>query len=317
MNFRSLKYHIKALLKAPSNIQKMLFLLEQHTKYLNALSMNALAMTQLQANQSTLHLLRESLYHKSRVVYNQDNLLAYLRLVRPYTSPSLNLTRIGGNNDGGYCMLPPPIIENSKPKAISLGVSSDSPWDLDMANRGYQVLEIDGSIKSSPYPNHPNIAFIKKFIGTKNDDNYITLEQVIKDFQFDNKAHNVLQCDIENAEWEMLEQIDMRLLSENFSQIIFEFHRCKPDNERGTKRRLGILEQINKHFVPIWTHFNSNGGLFVGDGIFFCPLIEVCYLRRDLLPSDSVLASGFYRLGIDSQNTFDSPDIPLFFPENL
>lgn len=263
-------------------------------------------------------LVLNNLWRSPIITHKHKNLLRYLKLFRPYASPSLDIVRIGGKHDGGYCMLlPPPPAGDNKPKAISLGVSSDSPWDLDMASRGYEVLEIDGSIESSPYPDNPNITFIKKFIGEKNDENFITLSQVIKDFKLDKNAHNILQCDIENAEWDMLEQIDMDLLKEYFSQMVFEFHRCYPNSDLKSKKRFKVLEQIDKLFVPIWTHFNSNGAFITGDGLFFCSLVEVCYIRRDLLPSDAKPVSGFYRLGIDSQNTPDIPDIPLFFPHRF
>lgn len=184
-----------------------------------------------------------------------------------------------------------------------------------MANRGYKVLEIDGSIESAPYPENQNITFIKKFIGDKNDESFITLEQVMRDCSLDTNAHNILQCDIENAEWEMLESMDMEILKNCFSQMIFEFHGCNPN--KITQRRFRVLEQLNKYFVPIWTHFNSNGRLFVGNGLFLSSLVEVCYLRRDLLPSDAKGVSGFYRLSIDSPNLIGLPDIPLFFPPQL
>ncbi|RDU62241.1 hypothetical protein CQA53_09410 [Helicobacter didelphidarum] len=46
-----------------------------------------------------------------QIVHHQENLLRYLKLLRPFVSPSLNLVRIGGDNDGGYCMLPPPPLQ--------------------------------------------------------------------------------------------------------------------------------------------------------------------------------------------------------------
>ena len=69
------------------------------------------------------------------------------------------LQRVGGENDGGYVMAKPNPENNAT--AISLGVSSYSPWDLEMANMGYKVLQYDGSINKGPY-NHPNITFYKK-----------------------------------------------------------------------------------------------------------------------------------------------------------
>lgn len=53
---------------------------------------------------------------------------------------------------------------NGKPPiAVSLGVSNYSPWDLEMANMGYKVLQYDGSIDKGPY-SHSNILFLKNML---------------------------------------------------------------------------------------------------------------------------------------------------------
>ena len=214
----------------------------------------------------------------------------------------------------------PPPPSNNKPKALSLGVSPYSPWDLQMANDGYEVLEFDASIKKSPYPRHKNIKFFKQFVGAKdefsNGKQVIALSKIIKDFDFAKNAHNVLQCDIENAEWDILEELDIGLLKEHFSQLIFEFHGCEPDDEAGSSRRLGLLRKINEHFVPIWVHYNNYAGLIVSKVAPFCPSVELTYLRKDLLPSDaSAFLGGVFDTGIDSPNSVKDPDIPVIFPQ--
>ena len=202
---------------------------------------------------------------------------------------------------------------------MSLGVSAYSPWDLEMANRGFLVLEFDASIENSPYPNHPNIKFFKQFVGAKDSNENgvqtIAFSRLLKECEFDANAHNVLQCDIENAEWEILEQCDMSLLARYFSQMTFEFHRCWPDDEACCEPRFRVLEKIREHFVPIWVHYNNYAGLIIGDGLHFCPVIEVSYVRKDLLPKDAkAFAGGLYRLNIDTPNNLQEFDIPVIFP---
>ncbi|WP_334095509.1 hypothetical protein [Helicobacter typhlonius] len=221
----------------------------------------------------------------------------------------------GGGGGGMFFFAPPPALKsNSSPKVVSLGVSESSPFDLEMADMGYEVLEYDASIESSPYPKHPNIKFFKKFVGAAESHNTITLEQIIKDNHFDENAHNILQCDIEDVEWEVLEGIDIALLAQYFPQILFEFHNCYPDDEALTQRRLSILEKINKYFVPIHTHFNNNAELLFAENLFFCPVIEVSYLRKDLMPNDAKPIVGSATLpGLDYPNTQNYPDIPVIF----
>jgi len=371
-------FNIRAIIL---NLRNKSNLIAANSKKLDALLMGQ--MIAFQHNPNALFALASCLPTKPRFSKNAKNIARYLDLVRPFTAPSLKLARIGGEGDGGYCMLPPPPRDNSvlsdisgrldfhscnrqkfypdrskpfnpeissqslelskqdscdkisinstqdsikqsqhtaqnpnnqlKPKALSLGVSSYSPWDLEMANMGYEVLEFDASIEQSPYPKHPNIRFVKKFIGTTNSDNTISLESIISEYKFNKNAHNIMQCDIENAEWDILEHIDIGLIAQYFSQVIFEFHECDPDNEEASQRRFKILESIRAFYSPIWTHFNHYGGMIIGEGLIFCPTIEVAYIRNDLLPKDAVAHKGYFRLGIDSSNSLTLPDIPLVF----
>ncbi len=260
---------------------------------------------------------------KTRVprIANTTNLITYLGLIQPVRSPSLEIVRIGGVGDGGYCMLlPPPLHEldsGSQPIALSLGVSSYAPWDLEMADRGYKVLEFDGSIATSPYPNHPNIQFSKLFVGVSDSKHTIALSRVLAESSLDPSAHNILQCDIENAEWEILDTMCMDDLTP-FSQLIFEFHGCDPDDEQGSVIRLRVLQKLREYFTPIHTHYNNIAGSTLGviDDLAypFCPSLEISYLRNDLVPDDARLVYGLASLEIDSPCSANKPDIPVIFP---
>lgn len=239
----------------------------------------------------------------------------YLKLLQPATLD--NLTRIGGCGDGGYVMLPyptpppPPTKQNDKsqnnqPKAVSLGVSESSPWDLEIANMGYQVLQYDASIKQSP-DSHPNIIFHKKFVGTRKDHQTITLENILQDYKFDPTLHNILQCDIEGAEWEIFDKLDFDILKQYFAQIIIEFHDCDPRSESRTQRQFAILEKFHQYYQPIHLHFNPCDNIFYIKDRFFASLPEVTYLRRDLLPNHFTL-----RQTCGDVEHLDYPNIDMF-----
>lgn len=52
----------------------------------------------------------------------------------------------------------------------------------------------------------------------------------------------------------------------------------------------------------------------ISDDILFCSTIEVSYIRKDLLPQNAKLfAGGLFRLGIDTSNNPQIPDIPVIF----
>lgn len=198
-------------------------------------------------------------------------------------------------------------------KALSLGVSDYSPWDLEMAQKGFKVIEYDGSIERGPY-NHPNIIFHKKFIGVNNDKNTITLSQVLKDNNLNETLPNILQCDIENYEWDMLESIDISLLSKYFSQVIFEFHGLNPEEKDRAKKRLRLLQKINEYFLPIHTHLNNHGKIFYSKGLFWSTTVEVSYLRKnEVRDYENNYRTNGNLEKLDSVTFLSNPEIPLRF----
>ncbi|EKA8182409.1 FkbM family methyltransferase [Campylobacter jejuni] len=246
-----------------------------------------------------------------------QNIINYLNLIRPLELPLCDLLRIGGNGDGGYVMYNAGggYMSNIDAKALSLGVSDSSPWDLEMAQRGFKVIEYDASIEKCPY-NHENIVFHKKFIGNVNNENTITLAQALKDNNLDDSRPNILQCDIENCEWDMLENVDISILNKYFSQVIFEFHGCNPEEQDGVEKRISLLKKLNEYFIPIHTHLNNHGKIFYSKGLFFSTTLEVSYLRRNEL---DLMQGLYYRKECGNLQNLDfpvwpsNPEIPLRF----
>ena len=82
----------------------------------------------------------------------------------------------------------------------------------------------------------------------------ITLKSLLQDNKPDKTQANILQIDIENAEWEMLEGIEIGILAEFFTQVIFELHGCNPEEEQGFHQRITQLKRLNEFFCPIHLH---------------------------------------------------------------
>lgn len=181
-----------------------------------------------------------------------------------------------------------------------------------MADLGYKVIEYDGSIEHSPY-NHKNIIFHKKFISTQNNENEITLEAVIKSNKLNPNLHNILQCDIENAEWDVLENFKISDLARVFSQVIFEFHGLNPEESSGATKRQAILARLNEHFYPIHAHFNNHGKIFYCDGKFFSTTLEVSFVRKNLIKGKIKYRKNGLLKRLDSPSEIANPEIPLIF----
>ncbi|MGX3011302.1 hypothetical protein ACWIUD_07060 [Helicobacter sp. 23-1044] len=182
-----------------------------------------------------------------------------------------------------------------------------------MANFGYKVLQYDASINKAPY-NHPNITFYKKFVGARDARDTISFENLLAQHDFNPNACNILQCDIEDCEWEILENIDLAKIAQYFPQVLFEFHKCYLDNAPFAERRLAVLERLRAHYTPIHTHFNCYGAVYYVNGYFWGAVIEVSYLRNDLVDKGAKKIAGVGNLYLDSPNAVGYPDIPVIFP---
>ena len=150
----------------------------------------------------------------------ETNYQKLLRLLSPYDVAGQTKLRIGPAHDGGYVMLDP----GRDGIAYSCGISDYSPWDLEMANRGFKVYQYDGTVPQSP-DEHPNIIFTKANISGAElpPPSEKNVAQILREHGHESANTIILQIDIEGAEWEFFEHITQSQL-EHFSQIIVEFH---------------------------------------------------------------------------------------------
>ena len=117
----------------------------------------------------------------------------------------------------------------------------------------------------------------------------------------------------------MIFGIEMYLLRYYFTQIIFEFQGCNPEEQEGVDLRTKLIEKTNESFVPIHTHLNNHGKIFYSRGLFFSTTIEVSYLRKDLVES-SIISNyrkeGGNLKGLDYPVWQSNPEIPIRFKKN-
>ena len=102
------------------------------------------------------------------------------------------LKRYGNDSDGGY-VAPKEIIHNLD-YLISIGVEDNISFELDLMgqNKNLQTILVDGTIENFIPPE--NVRLINKNLSLKNDNEHITLEEILKDIDSENIA---LQIDIE------------------------------------------------------------------------------------------------------------------------
>jgi hypothetical protein len=106
---------------------------------------------------------------------DEKQLIDFFESVRPKTT-NYPLIRIGGNTDGGY--LVPDDMEGID-ACFSPGVSDVADFENDLAKRGIRCFLADYSVEEPPLKNKL-FEFDKKYLGTKNNEIFMTLESWIK-----------------------------------------------------------------------------------------------------------------------------------------
>ncbi len=227
----------------------------------------------------------------------------FVTIVTPCTANGIKKIRIGGANDGGYVMLDP----GDGGIAYSLGVSSYSPWDLEMAERNFRVYQYDGSIDAEP-DTHKNIFFNKYYVGSTGceNENCKTIKQIITENNHQDEKNIIAQIDIEGAEWDLFDAMDAQDIL-RFKQIVIEFHRVHT-----FEHTYKILRKINETHTPVHIHYNnvSTPNLILPDAFLYNGHhMEITYARtKDYTFSP---CTDYFPTPLDMPNLPDRPDIPI------
>ena len=238
---------------------------------------------------------------------------SYKRAVRPMRPKGLqpsDLCRIGSKHDGGYVMLPP----GQSGIAYSLGIDTNADWDLDMAARGFQVWQYDGSVNAPPVE-HPLFHFEPLFIygseGTiprENAGKSKTLSQAISDNGHAAEKSIILKMDIEGGEWSVFEHLPVDTLK-MFSQVVVELHIHLTDLIR-LPSYTALLNKIRRTHMPFHVHANNARKPMDFGTEKFEFLLEVSYVRRDDYPAFA-LCEDFYPTPLDAPCVPRFPEIQL------
>ncbi len=223
--------------------------------------------------------------------------------VRPVTT-NHKLVRIGGNADGGY--LAPDDLEGIE-ACFSPGVAQTADFESQMAARGIRCFMADFSVDGPPVQN-PLFHFEKKFLGSSNDEKFMTLGNWVDRCAPDSNDL-ILQMDIEGAECGVFLESETALLG-RFRIMIVEFHYMQDLWEvRGYDLlRLTFLKLL-KQFEIVHIHPNNKAGLQSQHGLAIPPLLEFTFLRKDRVAT-SVPTTAFPH-PLDRQNVPSKRDFAL------
>jgi hypothetical protein len=177
----------------------------------------------------------------------------YLKfLFHPMKAIGYNKIRIGRKNDGGYILLD--NLNSIQNKIVySIGINNECSFDLDMAEKGFQIFMYDHTIKKLPLF-HKNFHWKKIGLsGVSNNINLYTLEDLIKINNHTNENNMILKIDCDLCEFDSLLNTPDYIL-DKFEQIVIEFHFY---NKNEYKNYINLLRKINRLFQSIHIHYNN------------------------------------------------------------
>jgi hypothetical protein len=188
------------------------------------------------------------------------------------------LVRVGPAGDGGY-LLPDDL--NGVAACISPGVSTESGFDLALANQEIDVYMADASV-DGPSTSHPRFHFEKKFLGPVTGGDYLTMQDFCEAIPaLATPSDLVLQMDIEGAEYPVLASMDRHLLS-RFRIIVLELHWL---DHLFHEFSFGIINSVvdkllcDHHVVHL--HPNNCCGSLTRAGIEVPCVMEITLYRKD------------------------------------
>ena len=221
---------------------------------------------------------------------------------------SCELIRVGSESDGGY--LHPNLLKTIS-YCFSPGVAYQASFEKELSEKfKIKSFMADASVKEAPLLDD-NFEFIPKFLGTYTKNEFITLTDWIKQSKVTDEDSKILQMDIEGAEFDVLLYESAEILA-SFSTLIIEFHRMERMFQKDFLYMLKIIfEKIYKNFSICHVHPNNCCGIYSLNGVDVPRVMEVTFVRNDLI--NSVLSTNPIHLphSLDRKNLEDKRDLVM------
>jgi hypothetical protein len=206
----------------------------------------------------------------------ESTVLDFWRSFDFITLKSESYKHLGEEADGGY-FLAFPIEQNSE--VVSIGLGDNISFDFSVSTFVSRVHMFDHTIER-PSSVPKNGIYYDRGLGPKSCDKLLSLADI---FRFtDPKNRIVLKVDIEGAEWEVLDSVDMDLFRV-VDQFVVEFHGILEifRNPSQLRRAIRVLNNLSRDFFTININANNWGNAQILAGVVCPDVLEVSYLRKD------------------------------------
>lgn len=205
-----------------------------------------------------------------------DKIKTLIEKLRPLDI-GIDLIRLGPKGDGGY-LLPNDLYEIEA--CFSPGVDKISDFEADCHKQGMKIFLADKSV-DKPNLKIERYSFLKKYIGTTNDDDFITMDQWINESGVVRESDLLLQMDIEGSEYISILNTSDNLMK-RFRIIVIEFHSLeKLWNPEFYNIANETFSKLLKTHTCVHIHPNNFLGIDKQFGIEIPRLAEFTFIRKD------------------------------------
>ena len=212
------------------------------------------------------------------------------------------LLRVGPNGDGGYLM---PDILSKITACFSPGVGKVHGFEEDLLKRGIKIYMTDKTVEK-PDLSKKNYEFLKKNIGSYDDEETITIDTWINNSEIHNK---ILQMDIEGSEYEAINSISESNLKK-IQVMIIEFHHFEQVlTKMGYLVVKNVFHKILKYFDVAHIHPNNCCGSYKIKELVIPSTLEITFLNKELTLNKEKIENIPNEL--DFKNIENKPDIFL------
>jgi hypothetical protein len=185
-------------------------------------------------------------------------------------------TRVGSKHDGGYV-----IIDDigDYDFYFGLGVGDNPEFDNQFVSK-YNVSGFcyDNTINNLPSFDNRLTYINKNISGVESSDAHTNLEAETAPYK-----NIFLKIDIEGYEWQWFKHMSDEHM-QRYKQIVVEFHDW---NTEGTtsEDKVYVFKRLATHFHLLHAHGNNHGDMKNYDGVSLPNVIELTYVRKDIIPS--------------------------------
>lgn len=228
---------------------------------------------------------------------NKEKIVSLIKDLRPKKT-NFKLIRLGLDGDGGYLV---PDDLDSIEACFSPGVDLISDFEQECYDRGMQIYLADKSVdKPNLKISEDKYNFIKKFVGTINNEDLITMDNWVYSSNIKSNSDLLLQMDIEGDEYSSILSISNGLM-QRFRIIIIEFHDLnKLWNKEFFRQAHSVFLKILDTHVCVHIHPNNECGIDRQLGVEIPRVAEFTFIRKDRITFSSEATEFPHRLDFDN-----------------